>query len=207
LRVPWAESAAVRRDLEELKHIPEAALNEALATVRVGGNGLQGGIVTREPSPRHTTPAPPVGAQQQQGFTEGPTTTDRDRAPADAPQLADAKNLAEAFYRGLGGEVTAVTAAIRPRDLVIASDLVAAGPTLSEPRPTRWKRVRPADALRPSTCGVSNGNGWDGWRVATAGVARVAASRWGSTSCSFWPTCRASCGPAEQYAHPPGAVG
>jgi hypothetical protein len=40
--------------------------------------------------------------------------------------------LAEAFYRGLGGEVTAVTAAIRRRDPVIASDLVAAGATPSE---------------------------------------------------------------------------
>ena len=39
LRVPWAESTAVRRDLEELKHISEAALNEALATVGVGATG------------------------------------------------------------------------------------------------------------------------------------------------------------------------
>jgi len=37
--------------------------------------------------------------------------------------------LAEAFYRGLGGQVTAVTVAIRRRDLVIASALVAVGAT------------------------------------------------------------------------------
>jgi len=40
--------------------------------------------------------------------------------------------LAEAFYRGLGGESMAVTAAIRRRDLVIASGLVAAGATALE---------------------------------------------------------------------------
>jgi hypothetical protein len=70
--------------------------------------------------------------EQQQGLTEGATKTDRDRVSADPPQLADARKLAEAFYRGLGGEVTAVTAAIRRRDLVIASDLVGAGATPSE---------------------------------------------------------------------------
>jgi hypothetical protein len=72
LRVPWAEPTAVRRDLEELKHIPEAALNKVLATVGVGATGC------REESSlgnRHldTPPAPPVGAQQQLGLTEGPT--------------------------------------------------------------------------------------------------------------------------------------
>ncbi len=158
LRVPWAEPAAVRRDLEELKHIPEAALNKVLGRVAVGGTGCPQGDMgggnglppvgatgcpevgatgcREESSPgnrhRDIPPAPPVGALQQQGFTEGPTKTDRDRASADPPQLADARKLAEAFYRGLGGESMAVTAAIRRRDLVIASDLVAAGATPSE---------------------------------------------------------------------------
>jgi len=31
MRVPWAEPTAVRRDLEELKHISDAALNEVLS--------------------------------------------------------------------------------------------------------------------------------------------------------------------------------
>ncbi|MDQ6671045.1 MAG: helix-turn-helix domain-containing protein, partial [Chloroflexota bacterium] len=158
LRVPWAQPTGVRRDLEELKHIPEAALNEALAAVGVGatgcpqvdssgGNGLPpvgatgcpevGATGCREessPGNRHqdTPPVPPMAAQQQRGFTEGETKTDRSRAPADPHELADAQKLAEAFYRGLGGEVTAVTGAIRRRDLVIAGDLVAAGVTPSE---------------------------------------------------------------------------
>jgi hypothetical protein len=98
---------------------------------RGGGNRLQGGIVTRD---RHqdTPPQPPVGAQLQQGLTVAPTKTEVDRAAPDSPQLAVARTLAETFYRGLGGEVTAVTAAIRRRDLVIARELVAAGATPSE---------------------------------------------------------------------------
>jgi hypothetical protein len=93
LRVPWAEPKAVRRDLEELKHISEAALNETLANVGVGaigcpqvdssgGNELPPVGATgcpeveatgcREESSlgkRHlnTPPVPPAGAQQQQG--------------------------------------------------------------------------------------------------------------------------------------------
>src|ERR1700680_5057760 len=39
LRVPWAEPCAVRRDLEELKHVSEAALNEVLTRVGVGATG------------------------------------------------------------------------------------------------------------------------------------------------------------------------
>jgi len=131
LRVPWAESTAVRRDLEELKHIPEGALNKALANVGVGATGC------REESSqgkRHleTPPAPPVGAQQHHGVTAGRTKDDSNRSSVGPPRLADALKLADAFYRGLGGEATAVTAAIRRRDLVIASDLVTAGATPSE---------------------------------------------------------------------------
>jgi hypothetical protein len=85
LRVPWGEPAAVRRDLEELKHIPEAALNEVLVKVGLGATGC-----------------PHVDGSDCNGLPP------------------------------VGGEVTAVTAAIRRRDLVIASDLVAAGATPSE---------------------------------------------------------------------------
>jgi hypothetical protein len=151
-------TAAVRRDLEELKHISPAALNEVLARVGVestgcpqvelrGENGLPpvgapgcpgvGATDCREESSlgnrhRNTPPVPPVGGQQQQGLTEKPTKADKNRASADPSQLADPGKLAEAFYRGLGGEVTAVTSAIRRRDLVIANELVAAGATPSE---------------------------------------------------------------------------
>ena len=69
-----------------------------------------------------------MGAQQQQGLSEGPRKTDRAVSIADPSQFADARKLAEAFYRGLGGEVTAVTAAIRRRDLVIAAELLATSP-------------------------------------------------------------------------------
>jgi hypothetical protein len=41
LRVPWAEPSAVRRDLEELKHVSEAALNEVLTRVGVGATGCR----------------------------------------------------------------------------------------------------------------------------------------------------------------------
>jgi hypothetical protein len=41
LRVPWAEPTAVRRDLEELKHVPQASLNEVLARVGVGATGCR----------------------------------------------------------------------------------------------------------------------------------------------------------------------
>jgi hypothetical protein len=51
LCVPWADPAAIRRDLQELKHVPLAAANAALASMGVGatrcpqverggGNGL-----------------------------------------------------------------------------------------------------------------------------------------------------------------------
>jgi len=39
LRVPWAEPTAVRRDLEELKPIPQAALNDVLTGVGVESTG------------------------------------------------------------------------------------------------------------------------------------------------------------------------
>jgi hypothetical protein len=67
-----------------------------------------------------------------QGLTIEPTETGSDFAAVERTQLDDARRLAEALYRGLGGEATAVTAAIRRRDLVIAGELMAAGATPSE---------------------------------------------------------------------------
>jgi hypothetical protein len=43
-----------------------------------------------------------------------------------------AQVLVSAFYRGLGAETDAVTAAIRRRDIVIARQLLAAGATVAE---------------------------------------------------------------------------
>src|SRR5437899_1595487 len=58
LRVPWAEPAAVRRDLEELKHIPEAALKEVLVKVGMGATGCreESSLGNRH---QNTPPAPP----------------------------------------------------------------------------------------------------------------------------------------------------
>jgi hypothetical protein len=64
--------------------------------------------------------------------TAGGTKADSDPLSAGPPRFADARKLADAFYRGLGGEATSLTAAIRRRDLVIAGDLVVAGATPSE---------------------------------------------------------------------------
>ncbi len=71
LRVPWAEPTAVRRDLEELKPIPQAAVNDVLTGVGVdrlpsgrGGWGQpvavrnrQKGIVTWTPPRRRAAAA------------------------------------------------------------------------------------------------------------------------------------------------------
>jgi hypothetical protein len=58
LRVPWAEPRALRRDLEELNHIPQAALSKVMDSMGVGAAGCR-----EESSPvnRHqnTPPHPP----------------------------------------------------------------------------------------------------------------------------------------------------
>ncbi|MDQ6674024.1 MAG: helix-turn-helix domain-containing protein [Chloroflexota bacterium] len=202
LRVPWAEPTAVRRDLEELRHIPESAFREVLARIGVGatgcpqvassdGNGLPpvgatgcpevGATGCREESSlgnrhQYTSPVPPVGAQQQQGLTNESTKTAPDRARAESPRVIGARKLVEAFYRGLGGEVMAVTAAIQRRDLVIAGDLIAAGLHRPRPNPTRLKRARSVDALHPSNCAASNANVWDGWPAGSAIIVRAVAT-------------------------------
>jgi hypothetical protein len=62
LAVPWQQSDAVRRDLEELRHVTKHAIERALIQLgATGGNRLQGGIVTKERSQEHT-PRPPRGS-------------------------------------------------------------------------------------------------------------------------------------------------
>jgi hypothetical protein len=158
LRVPWAEPGALRRDLQELKHIPQAALGKVLDSVGVGATGCplvdagDGNVVPpvgatgcpevgatgcREESSlvnrhRNTPPSPPAGAQQQGNLTEELTTIIADLGSAESTRLTAAYDLAEAFYRGLGADTAAITPPIRKRDLAIARDLVAAGATPGE---------------------------------------------------------------------------
>lgn len=157
LRVPWAEQAEVRRDLEELKHIPESAMTKVLTSVGVGatgcpqvdssgGNGLPpvgevgcpevGATGCREESSLrnshgNTPPRPPMGVLQQQGEVVAeanqtvPLTGDADRERT-------ARTLAEAFYHGLGADLSAVTPPLRKRDLAIARNLVDVGASAPE---------------------------------------------------------------------------
>jgi len=157
LRVPWAEQAEVRRDLEELKHIPESAMTKVLTSVGVGatgcpqvdssgGNGLPsvgeagcpevGATGCREESSLrnshgNTPPRPPMRVPQQQGEVVAeanqtvPLTGDADRERT-------ARTLAEAFYHGLGADLSAVTPPLRKRDLAIARNLVDVGASAPE---------------------------------------------------------------------------
>jgi hypothetical protein len=135
LAVPWQQPDAVRRDLEELRHVTKHAMERALVRVGEVHCPQVGAIGCREESSRrnrhrNTPPLPPAGAQQP-GLDAEPTRTDASLPPAEASADAAAQ-LAEAFYRGLGSEVTAVSSTSRRRDLVIAGELVAAGAIPSE---------------------------------------------------------------------------
>jgi len=127
--VPGQQRDAVRRDLEELRHVTKHAIELALA--QVGATGCR-----EEPSRKNshwkTPPLPPSRARQQQGVVvidvdqaleQRDPDPDRDQAP---------RYLAEAFYRGLGAAAASVTPPLRRRDLAIARDLVAVGATPSE---------------------------------------------------------------------------
>jgi len=154
LAVPGQQPDAVRRDLEELRHVTKHAIELALA--RVGATGCREGSggsplppvgeagcpdmgatgcreePSRTNSHRNTPPLPPSRARQQQGLVvidadQALEERDPDPDPDQAPQF-----LAEAFYRGLGGAAASVTPPLRRRDLAIARDLVAVGATPSE---------------------------------------------------------------------------
>jgi hypothetical protein len=164
LLVPWALAADVRRELEELKHIPRTLLRGVGVTgapqgggvhpcTRVGGTGApEVGVAgdREEPSlpdpDRELPPIPPEFEQpQQQGIELDATVSDSIPARELEATLDDpAQQLAGAFYRGLGAETDAVTAAIRRRDIVIARQLLAAGATAAE-----------AEAYARDACGAS----------------------------------------------------
>ncbi|MGI9147068.1 MAG: hypothetical protein ACR2IK_11025 [Chloroflexota bacterium] len=57
------------------------------------------------------------------------TDVDQSPEPEDSDHEPVARLLVEAFYRGLGSDVAAVTLPLRNRDLAIARDLVAVGAT------------------------------------------------------------------------------
>ncbi len=151
LIVPWADAIAVQRDLQELKHMPEAGL--ALQGVGgtgapqggrhgvnpVGGTGApQVGVAgdTEEPSlpepDREVSPLPPSG--QQQGVVDVSTTTAAGIAQVStsATRREVAALLVEHFYAGLGSDAASVTVAIHRRDLVIGEQLVDTGATAEE---------------------------------------------------------------------------
>ena len=89
---------------------------------------------------RDTPPDPPLATaqQQRQGDDAGSgargvlDSTSSAGAPAPPEAEVAARALVVAFYRGLGAEPGAVTAAIRRRDLAIARQLAAAGATPEE---------------------------------------------------------------------------
>jgi Helix-turn-helix domain len=126
LRVPWADPAAVRAELQELQHVPAAALERvgaAAHTQRGGGTALhplgaagdaqvRASGCTRKGSPgdHHRQPSPP----------DPPTGPPR-------PQ-----EVVEALYRGLGADLGQLTPALRRRELAIAAQLVAVGATPAE---------------------------------------------------------------------------
>lgn len=127
LAVPWQRPDAVRRDLEELRHVTKHAIELALA--QVGATGCRE-EPSRKNSHRSTPPLLPSRARQQQGVVVidvDQALEERDSDRDQAPQL-----LAEAFYRGLGAAAASVTSPLRRRDLAIARDLVAVGATSSE---------------------------------------------------------------------------
>ncbi|MDQ6674821.1 MAG: helix-turn-helix domain-containing protein [Chloroflexota bacterium] len=154
LLVPWAQPADVRRELEELKHVPRTVLREVGVAGAPQGGGVQPcarvGIAgapqegvagdREEPSlpdrDREIPPMPPEGKQQQQqqqGVLMGLRPSDSRLDPTRQLSAADAAQLlASGFYRGLGSNVAGVTEAIRRRDMAIASQLVEAGATPAE---------------------------------------------------------------------------
>jgi hypothetical protein len=151
LAVPWQKPDAVRRDLEELRHVSIAALDRALAGVGAthcpqvsGGNPLP---------PVGEAHCPEVGApgcrpeQSRVNSHREPTRTSRQAArpqqgdaiehslqPAGADPVRQrlAEALIDAFYRGLGADAGHVTEPVRKRDLAIARQLVAVGATPRE---------------------------------------------------------------------------
>jgi hypothetical protein len=148
LCVPWADPAAIRRDLQELKHVPLAAANAALASMGVGATGCREES-SRRNSHRNTPPSPLTAKPQQQ--QQRVVMSDVDRAPE--TQVSDrqpvARLLVEAFYRGLGSNTAAVTEPLRRRDLAIACDLVAVGATPLEAESYAPGNVRQEHAHRP----------------------------------------------------------
>jgi hypothetical protein len=152
LLVPWAADQDVRRELEELKHIPRTHLGgvgvagapqgggvHVCTRVGVAGAPQVGVAGDREepslPDPDRELPpiAPELEQPQQQGIDLCVTASDSITArESEATPDDPAHALASAFYRGLGAEVGAVTAAIRRRDIVIARQLLAAGATAAE---------------------------------------------------------------------------
>jgi hypothetical protein len=83
-----------------------------------------------------TPPDPPLGAGQQQPGSDAGDSGVSD--PALSPGAARgesevaARSLVAAFYRGLGADPGAATAAIQRRDLAIARQLAVAGATSEE---------------------------------------------------------------------------
>jgi Helix-turn-helix domain len=150
LRVPWASQEVVRTELQELKHMPAAALkgvgttgctqggDDALHPVGEAGRtqvGDTGCTENRSPGTGHPeqSPLPPKGRQRQQGEFRSVETETCD---GDDPQRTSidqgAGSLTEAFYGALGADRQAVTSAMRRRDLVIARQLLDAGATAAE---------------------------------------------------------------------------
>jgi len=159
LRVPWAEPAAVRGELAELKHVPASALRGVGAVECTQGGGCNGvhpvgamgctqvgaaGCMEKEsPRKRHRehSPQPPTRPaqeqpqreQQQQGETVETTET---VCPSPVPpgdrDEGVARALAAALYRGLGADLEQLTPALRRRELAIARQLVAVGATARE---------------------------------------------------------------------------
>ena len=153
LAVPWQQPDAVRRDLDELRHVTKSATEQAL--IQVGATGCPQVASTEaiglppvgeagcpevgatgcreEPSlwnrHRSTPPKPPEGEPQQ-----GKVVVDAACAAvrADADRERTARMLAEAFYHGLGGNAAAVTLPLRKRDVAIARQLVDVGASPGE---------------------------------------------------------------------------
>jgi len=160
LRVPWAEAAAVRGELAELKHVPASALRGVGATGCTQGGGCSAlhpvgatgciqvgaaGCMEKEsPGKRHRehSPQPPTRPaqrrqeQQQQGGTVETVETTETVCPSPAPpgdrDEGAARALATALYRGLGADLEQLTPALRRRELTIARQLVAVGATVRE---------------------------------------------------------------------------
>ncbi len=153
LAVPWQQADAIRRDLDELQHVTKASIDHTLFQLLgatacpqqsgSGGNPLPpmgeagcpevGAAGCREESSqrnshRNTPPVPPSGGQQH-----GERVLPANESPdPDSAQDEPARKLAEAFYRGIGADASAVTPSLRKRDLVIACQLVSVGASPTE---------------------------------------------------------------------------